>query len=298
MTSDVSSIGLFSSDPNSMRMDSLTRAFSNLGVEVHQVIPWKISRVGGTNNHTLKMNEFDLSELDMLLVLDVGIYDIGSFINRIGILSALSEMGVEIVNSVSSILIMRNKAETMRKLISSGLNVPRTLITESINEAAHFIIENNPCVLKPVIGFGGVGVQLIESQFDIENIYDYLKFFNQIFGKGAFLLQEYIENAGFDIRALVLDGEVIASMKRMSANGFLTNIHAGGKPQPNDIDINEIALKAADSVQGHLVGVDILPDSEGQYWLLEVNATPGWGGLQKITKFDIAYTIASSLANR
>jgi tetrahydromethanopterin:alpha-L-glutamate ligase len=297
MTPPQSSIGLLSSDPNSIRIQSLTKSFEKLGVEVHQVIPWKISRVGFTNNHILSMDDFDLSGLDIILVLDVGIFDISSFINRIGILSALSEMGVEIVNSVSSLLLMRNKGETIRKLISSGLNVPRTLITESINEAAQFVLDNKPCVLKPVLGFGGVGVQLIKNQFDIDNIYDYLKFFNQMYGKGAFLLQEFIENQGFDIRALVMDGKVISSMKRVGVNGFVTNIHAGGTPQPNAIDVTDIALKAAESVQGRLVGVDILPDTKNQFWLLEVNATPGWTGLQEVTEFDIANTVANSLVN-
>jgi RimK family alpha-L-glutamate ligase len=298
MTPILSSIGLLSSDPNSIRIQSLTKAFEKLGVQAYHIIPWKISRVVTEIDHTLFMNELDLKDLDILLVLDVGVYDIGSFINRIGILSALTEMGVEVVNSVSSILLMRNKAETIRKLISSNLNVPRTLITESINEAAHFVLNNSPCVLKPILGFGGVGVQLIENQFDIDNIYDYLKFYNQMFGKGVFLLQEFIQHNGFDIRVLVLDGEVIASMKRISMNGFVTNIHAGGKPQKNDIDVTDIALKAAESVQGRLVGVDILPDTEDQYWLLEVNATPGWAGLQEVTEFDIANRIAKSLAIR
>lgn len=297
MTPHLASIGLFSSDPNSIRMQSLTIAFRNLGIEVCQVIPWKISRMLACTNHKLTMNELDLTELDMLLVLDIGVYDIGSFINRIGILSALNEMGVEVVNSVSSILLMRNKAETLRKLISSKLSVPKSLITESIDEAAKFALDNAPCVLKPVLGFGGVGVQLIENQFDIDNIYDYLKFYNHMFGRGAYLLQEFIQNNGFDIRALVLDGEIIGSMKRVSTNGFITNIHAGGKPQPNDIDVTEIALKAAESVKGRLVGVDILPDTEGQYWVLEVNATPGWAGLQKVVEFDITNTIAKSLAS-
>ena len=297
MAPQLSSIGIFSSDPNSARTLSLTAAFENLGVKTYHIIPWKISRLGSTNSHTLSMNEIILSELDMILVLDVGIIDVGSFINRLGILTALSEIGVEIVNSVPSILLMRNKAETIRKLISSGLSIPRTLITESIDAAAQFILENNPCVLKPIIGFGGEGVQLIESQFDIDHIHDYLKFYNHRFGKGAFLLQEYIENNGFDIRALVLDGKVISSMKRIRTNGFVTNIHAGGKPAPNDIDVTPIALKAAKSVNGRLVGVDILPDINGEHWLLEVNATPGWSGLQKVTEFDITSIIATSLVN-
>ena len=68
-----------------------------------------------------------------------------------------------------------------------------------------------PCVLKPITGFGGLGVQLIQREFDLDNIYDYLKFHSQMFGKGAYLLQEYVKSPGYDIRALVLDGEVITT---------------------------------------------------------------------------------------
>jgi len=193
---------------------------------------------------------------------------------------------------------MRNKAETMRKLISSGLPIPRSLMTESIEDAAEFVHENFPCVLKPITGFGGIGVQLINREFDREHIYDYLKFHSQLFGKGAFILQEYVRNPGYDIRALVINGEVIASMKRTGGEGITHNIHAGGIPERNDIDVTELAIKAADSVRGNIVGVDIIPDLDGKLWVLEVNATPGWAGLQEVTDFDISARIADVLSRK
>ncbi len=294
--SRISYVGLFSSDPWSGRVDKLEHAFMKLNVEVTRVIPWKVIRKGATDLHRISMGKKDLSKLDSLLVLDLGAKDIGAFFNRVGLLSALAEMGVEIINAVNSILVMRNKAETMRKLVSAGLPVPRTLITESIEDGAEFIRENFPCILKPITGFGGEGVQLIDRQFDLDNVYDYLKFHSQIFGKGAYLLQEYVRNPGFDVRALVLDDEVIATMQRVGTEGVVTNLHAGGIPRANDIDVDDLALRAAASVKGRLVGVDLIPDEQGKIWVLEVNATPGWRGLQKVTDFDISKRIAESLS--
>ncbi|MDF1540493.1 MAG: ATP-grasp domain-containing protein [Candidatus Thorarchaeota archaeon] len=261
----ISHIGLFSSDYWSIRVEKLEDAFQKQGVKVTRVIPWKVSREGATKYHKIFMGREDLSELDVLLVLDLGANDIGAFFNRVGTLSALAEMGVEIINSVNSILVMRNKAETMRKLVSAGLPVPKTLITESIEDAAAFIRDNFPCILKPITGFGGIGVQFIDRQFDLDNVYDYLKFHNQIFGKGAYLLQEFVKNPGFDIRALVVDNEVIATMQRVGTEGVVTNLHAGGIPRVNDIDIRELALQAAASVKGRIVGVDLIPDQKAQY---------------------------------
>lgn len=289
----MSKVGLFSSDPFSRRTQSLEESFRKLGIDAIQVIPWKVSRKGATSKHEISMNGVDLSSLDLLIVLDLGANDIGAFFNRVGLLSALTEMGVRVINSVSSILLMRNKAETMRRLISAGLPVPRTLITESIDDAARFVQTHYPCVLKPITGFGGLGVQLIEREFDIDNIYDYLKFHSQMFGKGAYLLQEYVKSPGFDIRALVLNNEVIASMQRVGGEGITTNIHCGGIPRRNSIDVSELSVKAASSLKGDLVGVDIIPDMEGNLWILEVNATPGWTGLQQVTDFNISERIAS-----
>ncbi len=289
-------VGLFSSDPWSRRAQGIEVAFRDLGVEVMQVIPWKVSRLGSTDKHEIIQDNIDLSKLQLLFVLDIGANDIGTFFNRVGLLSALTEMGVRVVNSVSAILLMRNKAETMRRLISSGLPVPETLITESIDDAATFVRKHFPCVLKPITGFGGLGVQLIEREFDLENIYDYLKFHSQMFGKGAYLLQEYVKSPGYDIRALVLDDEMITSMRRVGGEGITTNIHTGGVPKPNTIDVTDLSLRAAKSVKGFLVGVDIIPDNDGNLWVLEANATPGWVGLQQVTDFDISNRIAQSLA--
>jgi RimK family alpha-L-glutamate ligase len=151
-------------------------------------------------------------------------------------------------------------------------------------------------VLKPITGFGGLGVQLIEREFDMDHIYDYLKFHSQMFGKGAYLLQEYVESPGFDIRALVLDDEVIATMQRVGGEGITTNIHSGGVPRENTLDVTDLSVKAAKSVKGRLVGVDIIPDTDGNLWVLEANATPGWTGLQQVTDFDISERIAESLS--
>jgi len=295
-TQRISKIGLFSSDPWSRRVESLDDAFKRLGVEVHHILPWKVLRWGSTEKHEITYDGQDLTDLDVMFILDLGANDIGAFFNRVGLLSALTELGVNVINSVPSILLMRNKAETMRKLISARLPVPRSLITESIEDSAEFVRANFPCVLKPITGFGGNGVLLIDRAFDRDHIYDYLKFHSQLFGKGAFILQEFVESPGYDIRALVVDGKVISSMKRVGGEGITNNIHTGGIPQKNDIDVIDLALRAAESVKGYIVGVDIIPDQEGNLWVLEANATPGWTGLQQVTDFNISAYIADVIS--
>ncbi|NWF96594.1 MAG: RimK family alpha-L-glutamate ligase [Candidatus Thorarchaeota archaeon] len=271
------------------------QSFSSLGAKPFAVLPWKVLRSVGNHDCKATMGDVDLTLLDLLVVLDLGGFELGPFLNRIGLLSSLEEVGVRVVNRVASIMRMRDKAECLRRLVSAGLPVPTTVITESIEDAARFARTHVPCVLKPLSGFGGTGVQLIERQFDIDNIYDFLKYHSQVFGRGAYLLQEYVSNSGFDIRVLVCGGEVIGSMQRVGQGGLVTNIHSGGVPRRNTIDVDELALEAAASVGGDLVGVDIIPDQEGKLWLLEANATPGWAGLQTVCEHSLSDAIARKL---
>ncbi len=285
-------LGLFSSEPNSQRMRFLERAFSKLGVSTIRIVPWLINTHISNGTLELFSDSQNLFDFDMIFVIDLGAEDLGSYYNRIGILSTLSNHGVSIINPVESIIIMRNKGSTLQHLARAGVHVPETLITESIQEASEFITKNAPCVLKPLTGFGGQGVKLISNEFDIAHSLEYLKYHNLRYGKGAYLVQQYVQSPGYDIRALVVDEHVIASMRRISTQGFLYNIHAGATPAKNDTFIDDIAIRAARAVSGRVVGVDIIPDLSGNLWVLEVNATPGWSGLQTITEFDISEKIA------
>jgi ribosomal protein S6--L-glutamate ligase len=107
-----------------------------------------------------------------------------------------------------------------------------------------------------------------------------------------------VESPGFDIRALVVDGEVVSSMKRVGGEGITNNIHSGGVPEKNDLEVSDLAIRTAESVKGRIVGVDIIPDKQGNLWVLEANATPGWTGLQQVTDFDISEYIANAITKK
>jgi tetrahydromethanopterin:alpha-L-glutamate ligase len=59
--------------------------------------------------------------------------------------------------------------------------------------------------------------------------------------------------------------------------------------------VGELALAAADVVGAEYAGVDLLPTTDGEVHVLEVNGSPGWRGLQPTSEVDIAGTIVSHL---
>jgi ribosomal protein S6--L-glutamate ligase len=105
------------------------------------------------------------------------------------------------------------------------------------------------------------------------------------------LVQEFIKEAGgADIRALVVNGEVVGSMKRQGAEGdFRSNLHQGGSATSYKLNSKEreTALAAAKAMGLGVCGVDMIPSDRGPL-VMEVNSSPGLEGIEKATGIDIA----------
>jgi ribosomal protein S6--L-glutamate ligase len=114
--------------------------------------------------------------------------------------------------------------------------------------------------------------------------------------KVRFLVQEYIaESKGSDLRAIVVDGAVVASMKRSSKAGeFRSNLHRGGQSVPYTLSPEEtsIAIQAAKALKLGVCGIDILQSDRGPL-ILEINSTPGLEGIETTTGVDIAQKVIS-----
>jgi len=108
------------------------------------------------------------------------------------------------------------------------------------------------------------------------------------------IVQEFIkESKGADIRAFVVDGNVVGAMKRQGKEGeFRSNLHRGGSAtiiQLTDEEENA-ALKSAKALGLGICGVDMLQSDRGPL-ILEVNSSPGLEGIEFATKKDIANII-------
>jgi ribosomal protein S6--L-glutamate ligase len=105
------------------------------------------------------------------------------------------------------------------------------------------------------------------------------------------LVQEFIKEAGgADIRALVVNGEVVGAMKRQGAEGdFRSNLHQGGSATAYKLNRKEksMALAAAKAMGLGVCGVDMIPSKRGPL-VMEVNSSPGLEGIEKATNVNIA----------
>ena len=185
----------------------------------------------------------------------------------------------------------KDKLRSMQLLSRHKINVPRTVMTRNPSGLREAIqrVGGPPVILKFIQGAQGIGVILAETYKAAESTLDAFWSMNQ-----NLLIQEYIEESeGKDIRLVVTRNKVLAVMRRLAKKGdFRSNIHRGGwgelaNPSQKLIDV---AFEAVRIIGLDLGGVDVLESNIGPL-VLEVNASPGIEGLEKITGCDVANEI-------
>ena len=173
-------------------------------------------------------------------------------------------------------------------LSKERIGLPKTVFTNYSRNVEHVVESAGgvPVVLKLLEGTQGLGVVLAENQNAAQSV---LEAFNGL--KARVIVQEFIREAkGADIRAFVVDGEVVGAMKRQGKDGeFRSNLHRGGSSRIIELTDQErdVAIRAAKAVGLGVAGVDMLQSERGPL-VLEVNSSPGLEGIEKTTQTDIA----------
>jgi ribosomal protein S6--L-glutamate ligase len=203
--------------------------------------------------------------------------------------------GVHAANGCDAILRARDKLACLQLLQRAGVQQPRTGFAHSEKDTRELIawLGGPPVVVKLVEGTQGLGVALAESERAAESV---ISAFREL--KADILVQEFIaESSGRDLRALVVDGTVVAAMERIAPDGeFRANFHRGGTVQPAALSDAEhdAAVRAAQVTGLQVAGVDLLRSARGPL-VMEVNASPGLEGIEQSTGVDVAGAVVDAL---
>ena len=211
--------------------------------------------------------------------------------------------GFEMMNVFTTVrsealLLSRNKLRSLQKLARCGVDIPKTFFITPGQDIKAMIdsLGGLPVVIKLLEGTHGAGVILAESR---ENLQATIEAFHRL--KGTILVQEYIREAqGSDIRAIVVAGEIVATMKRQAREGeFRSNLHRGATAERAILTAEEESIiKDAVRVMGlDVAGVDILRSSRGPL-VMEVNASPGLEGIETATGIDVSGKIIYFIEKR
>jgi ribosomal protein S6--L-glutamate ligase len=185
----------------------------------------------------------------------------------------------------------RDKLRSLQILSRAGLGLPKTVFTNYSKNVKEIVDQAGgaPVIIKLLEGTQGIGVILVESRKAAESV---IEAFNNL--QARVIVQEFIKEAGgADIRAFIVDGQVVGAMKRQGKEGeFRSNLHRGGTASVIKLTDEEetAALKAAKAMGLGIAGVDMLQSARGPL-ILEVNSSPGLEGIEQATGKDIANSI-------
>lgn len=221
---------------------------------------------------------------------DAVIPRIGASITFYGtaVLRQFEMMGVFPVNESVAITRSRDKLRSLQLLARKGVGLPITGFANAPDDIPDLIsmVGGAPLVIKLLEGTQGIGVVLAETRQAAESVIE------AFMGLSAdIMVQEYIREAGgADIRCFIVDGKVVAAMKRQAKEGeFRSNLHRGGSASLVRITPQEraTAVRAAQVMGLNVAGVDILRSERGPL-VMEVNSSPGLEGIEGATGRDVA----------
>jgi ribosomal protein S6--L-glutamate ligase len=191
-------------------------------------------------------------------------------------------------NESQAIVRSRDKLRSMQLLSRAGLGIPKTVFADNSRNVDELIemVGGAPLVVKLLEGTQGIGVVLAETNRGAKSVIE------AFLGQEIYVLvQEFIKEAnGADIRAFVVDGNVVGAMKRQGPDDeFRSNLHRGGSGIVIRLSVEEelSAIRAANVLGLRVAGVDMIRSTKGPM-ILEVNSSPGLKGIEQATGVDIA----------
>lgn len=269
----------------------LQRAFLERGLHC-DLMPITGMQARVADQPSLSSRDLELDSYDAILVRIIPRGSLEQTIFRMDALHLLEERGVRVLNKAKAIERTVDKYYTSGLLAQAGLLTPRTIVCERSDDALKaFVTLGRDVVVKPLFGSMGLGLVRIENEDLAYRVFKALEI-----ERAVYYLQEFIPHQGRDIRAFVLGDRVVASMERI-ADGWRTNFARGAECRAVNLtaDQEELCLRATQAVGTEYAGVDLLPVSSGDSYILEVNGIPGWKGLQATGEVDIAGEIANYL---
>jgi len=235
-----------------------------------------------------------LEGFDGILVRTLPRGSLEQIVFRMDVLHRLEHLGCYVVNRAEAIERCADKFLTSALLRDAGLLTPQTVVTERFETALEAYRRMRDCVVKPLFGSEGRGMVRITDEETAYRVFRALEL-----ARAVYYVQSTVPHEGFDVRALVVGGRVVGAMRRR-AQSWRTNLAQGGRPEPFRLpeEWEEMSLRAAQAVGADYAGVDLLPARDGRVYVLEVNAIPGWRGLQQVSEVDIAATIVDHMIRR
>ena len=237
-----------------------------------------------------------LADFDAVIVRTMPAGSLEQIVFRMDVLQQAAGRGQVVLNPPRAVETCVDKFLTDHRLRAAGLPVPVSVVCQRWQDALPaFERMGGDVVVKPLFGSEGRGMVRVT---DRELAWRTFHAIEQT--GGVIYLQQFIRHPGWDVRAFVLAGEVIGAMRRTAHGDWRTNVAQGGTAQKMELADAEakLAVEAATAVGAIAAGVDLLCDERGEWYVIEVNAVPGWRALSAACGVDVAAAVVRLVGER
>ena len=266
----------YESERNAWFINELIKEFNTLGIDLILIIE----------------EYFDIDVDNKSLIYNQRIIDLPKFvINRTNnyIFSMKFEsFGIRVFNNSKVSQISNNKYLTYLKM--SAIGVP-LLKTQLLNKENLNNIEQFPVVIKPISGKGGKDVYLCNDKYELNINANKIK-------DSDFIVQEFSNNPGKDLRVYVIGNSIYKAILRVSKDGFISNYCLGNDAIIYNLNDNETKLvnKIIESDSFDYVGIDFLFHND-ELVLNEIEDSVGARMLYDKTDLNVARDLAKYICS-
>jgi glutathione synthase/RimK-type ligase-like ATP-grasp enzyme/CheY-like chemotaxis protein len=197
----------------------------------------------------------------------------------LGMLAAVSALGVIAINTPESIELVRNKIAMHGVLLEQDLPLPKTWFASDAGAFRLLPLESFPLVVKPFDGDGSAGLALLTRPGDVDLL-------PALEGKqSVYLAQELLQTDGWDLKLYGIGNRVWA-VRKPSPVRFMEPGAADVGIVPKraaelvriDARLRDIALTCGRACGLELWGVDVAMTPRGPY-VIEVNDFPTYSAV-------------------
>ena len=162
---------------------------------------------------------------------------------------------VKIINNPSAI---RNISE---KLYSTRFMkyLPRTIFSSDIKQIKKFLKLNKKIIIKPIHGYSGNNIKLLNGKLNKKEIVNYLN------KHGHIMCQKFLPLIKFgDKRVFIINGKIVGAISRVPKKGsFLSNLSKGAsakliKLTNKELSISKIVAKDLKQNNIYFAGIDFI----------------------------------------
>tara|TARA_B100000745_G_scaffold132639_1_gene86590 strand:+ start:352 stop:1272 length:921 start_codon:yes stop_codon:yes gene_type:complete len=162
---------------------------------------------------------------------------------------------VKIINNPSAI---RNISE---KLYSTKFMkyLPKTIFSSDIKQIKKFLKLNKKIIIKPIHGYSGNNIKLLNGKLNKKEIVNYLN------KHGHIMCQKFLPLIKFgDKRVFIINGKVVGAISRVPKKGsFLSNLSKGAsakliKLTNKELSISKIVAKDLKQNNIYFAGIDFI----------------------------------------